>query len=94
MKRTALARKNSKSSVSSTSRPQAKAGFAICINNAQYPASLEVRKVYRVVTDREAAAHGLLRIVDESGEDYLYSKGYFIPVSLPKPVQRALTEIP
>jgi len=50
--------------------------------------------VYRVVTDKEAAAHGLLRIVDESGEDYLYPKGYFIPVSLPKPVQRALTEIP
>ena len=94
MKRRALARKNSKSNVSSMSRPQAKAGFAICIKNAEYPASLELRKVYRVFADKEAAAHGLLRIVDESGEDYLYPKGYFIPVSLPKPVQRAITQIP
>lgn len=76
------------------SRPQAKAAFAICINNAEYSASLEVRKVYRLLADKEAAALGLLRVVDESGEDYLYPKGYFIPVSLPKPVQRALTHIP
>jgi len=94
MKRTALARKNSKSNVSSMSRPQAKAGLAICIKNAEYRASLELRKVYQVLGDKEAAAHGLVRIVGESGEDYLYPKGYFIPVSLPKPVQRALTQIP
>ena len=76
------------------SRPQTKSGFAICINNAEYRASLEVRKVYRVLADKEAAANGLVRIVDESGEDYLYPKGCFIPVSLPKPVQRALIQIP
>jgi hypothetical protein len=93
MKRTGLAKKNSKSNVSSISRRQARTSFAICVNNAEYRASLELRKVYLVLADKEAATHSLLRIVDESGEDYLYPRNYFIPVSLPKPVQRALTQI-
>lgn len=64
--------------------------LVICIRNDEYPASLEVRKVYEVLPDPTAAAHHLLRIVDESGEDYLYPEDYFMPVELPQPVRAAL----
>ncbi len=64
--------------------------FVICVRNDGYRASLEVRKLYRVLADARAARHGLLRIVDESGEDYLYPAGCFISVSLPQRVERAL----
>ncbi|MDO8464732.1 MAG: hypothetical protein Q7S46_05700 [Gallionella sp.] len=53
--------------------------FVICIDNSKYPASLELRKIYRVLPDKDAQADGDLRIVDESGEDYLFSADYFIP---------------
>ena len=52
--------------------------FAICINNAGYPASLELRRRYPVVLDPDAEALGQIRIVDESGEDYLFPKEYFV----------------
>ncbi len=52
--------------------------FAICINNTEYPASLEMHKVYRVMPDTEAEKHGDLRIIDESGEDYLFPVDYFV----------------
>jgi len=64
--------------------------FAICMHNDDYPASLELRKIYRVVPDEPAARHRLVRIVDESGEDYLYPQTYFVPVKLPMTVQKAL----
>lgn len=48
-----------------------KARFAICVNNSEYPASLELHKIYRVIPDEDARKDGDLRIVDESGEDYL-----------------------
>ena len=64
--------------------------FAVCLQNDDYPASLEVRKLYRVVADRDAEAHGQLRVIDESGEDYLYPVGYFAAVELPAPVEAAL----
>ena len=64
--------------------------FAICIKNEDYPASLEVRKIYEVIPDAKAAKHGLVRIIDESGEDYLYPSDYFVPIELPKGVERAL----
>ena len=51
--------------------------FAICINNSNYPAALELHKVYRVVSDVDAEKDGDLRIIDESGEDYLYPADYF-----------------
>ena len=51
--------------------------FAICLNNEGYEASLEVGKVYRVLPDREAAAHGYIRMVDESGEDYAFDADRF-----------------
>jgi hypothetical protein len=64
--------------------------FAICIRNDDYPASLEVRKVYQVIPDPAATGHHLLRIIDESGEDYLYPEDYFVPIELPQPVRRAI----
>jgi hypothetical protein len=66
------------------------AQFAICIKNKAYPASLELRKLYPVIPDAAAAAHGQIRIVDESGEDYLYPEEYFVLVRLPQKVEEAL----
>jgi hypothetical protein len=64
--------------------------FAVCIDNSGYPASLELHKIYRVLRDEEAARDGDLRVVDESGEDYLYPAGHFLVVALPRAVERAL----
>jgi hypothetical protein len=64
--------------------------FVICIENKDCD-DLEKRKVYQVLPDDRAADEGYLRIVDESGEDYLYPKSYFIPVELPQEIQDALT---
>ncbi len=64
--------------------------LVICIRNDEYPASLEVRKVYEVLPDAQAAEHHLVRIIDESGEDFLYPEDYFMPVDLPQPIRAAL----
>jgi len=64
--------------------------FAVCVNNADYPASLELHKIYRVSPDEDAAADGDLRIVDESGEDYLYPADWFVLVELPQAVEESL----
>lgn len=64
--------------------------FVICIANTDYPAALEVRKIYQVLPDADAAQHQYLRVIDESGEDYLYPAAYFVPIDLPQPVQEAL----
>lgn len=64
--------------------------FVVCIDNSEYPASLEQRKIYQVLPDEQAAQHSLVRVVDESGEDYLYSTEYFLAVDLPQPLQKAL----
>ncbi len=58
--------------------------FAVCVKNEDYPASLEVRKIYEVIPDAKATKHGLVRIVDESGEDYLYPADYFVPIQIPQ----------
>ena len=60
--------------------------FVICIKNEDYPASLEVRKVYRLIPDPDAAKNHLLRVIDESGEDYLYPADYFAPIDLQQEV--------
>lgn len=65
--------------------------FAVCLNNAEYPASLEIRKLYPVLDDAEAEAEGLIRIIDESGGDYLYPASMFEKLTLPDGVLRALT---
>ncbi len=64
--------------------------FAICVQNEGYPASLELWKVYRVLPDEKAAKHQLIRVVDESGEDYLYPESWFSPVKLPQAVEKAI----
>ena len=64
--------------------------FVVCIRNKQYPASLELRKLYQVLPDQAAAKHGQVRVIDESGEDYLYPEGYFIAVELPQSAERAV----
>ena len=64
--------------------------FVICIDNNDYAASLELRKVYELVKDPEAEKEGFFRIIDESGEDYLYGAERFVKVSLPKDVKAAV----
>jgi hypothetical protein len=65
-------------------------GFAVCIASGGYAAALEVRKLYPVLKDEEAAANDLIRVIDESGEDYLYPAGLFRKVALPADLQRTL----
>jgi hypothetical protein len=55
--------------------------FAFCVNNSDYPASLELHKIYRLLPDDDAAQDGDVRAIDESGEDYLYPAEYFIPIA-------------
>lgn len=65
--------------------------FVICIKNQGYAASLEIRKLYAAVPDAKLEKRGLLRVVDESGEDYVYPASLFIAAQLPQRVQRAIT---
>ncbi len=64
--------------------------FAVCVDNADYEASLIVRKIYEVLPDGEAAKDDMLRVIDESGEDYLYPRSQFILIEWPVEVERAL----
>jgi hypothetical protein len=82
-----LARKNTKSSGLSTN---AAARFVLCVRNRDYPASLELRKVYRLLKDEQASRHRQVRVIDESGEDYLYPEEYFVPIKLPQAAERAV----
>ena len=70
----------------------AKIRFAVCVNNDGYPASLELHKIYCVLPDEGVEADGDLRIVDESGEDYLYPAQRFILVELPQAVEKSLLQ--
>lgn len=73
----------------SAARPRTKT-LVVCIKNDGYRASLEVRKIYVALRDEGASRHALIRVVDESGEDYLYPKVFFRSVELPKPIVRAV----
>jgi hypothetical protein len=64
--------------------------LVVCVENEGYAASLEKRKLYVALRDPSADKHGLIRIVDESGDDYLYPKIFFRPVALPQSVKRAV----
>lgn len=64
--------------------------FGLCLNNEGYAASLEVGKVYRVIQDDEAASHGYIRLIDESGEDYAYIVSRFHLIQLPISVEKKL----
>jgi hypothetical protein len=62
----------------------------VCVKNTDYPASLELRKLYQIVADAEAAHHHQLRVIDESGEDYLYPEEYFVAIQLPQAAEKAV----
>ncbi|MDI6794959.1 MAG: hypothetical protein QME81_19175 [bacterium] len=64
--------------------------FVVCLNNEGYKASLEVGKLYCVIPDEEAEAHGYIRVADESGEDYAFASNRFHPVRLPVAVEETL----
>jgi hypothetical protein len=66
------------------------AEFVVCLRNDGYIASLEVHKIYRILPDPEAEKDGDLRIVDESGEDYLYPKDWFVLIEVPEAVEASL----
>jgi hypothetical protein len=68
-----------------------KKNIVVCVKNDGYPASLEPRKIYRFNPDDEAGSVDFLRVVDESGEDYLYPEGYILFVDLPQPVIEKLS---
>ncbi len=64
--------------------------YVICVKNRNFRASLEIRKIYRRLPDATADRHGLVRVVDESGEDYLYPADYFVAIRLPQAVAKAI----
>ena len=67
--------------------------FVVCVKNDHYPASLELFKIYRLIPDARAEEHGMLRVIDESGEDYLYPADYFVLIELPEAVERAIESV-
>jgi hypothetical protein len=71
-------------------RPDSAESFVLCVDNGGYPESLEVRKVYAVLPDKRAAANDYVRVIDETGEDYLYPAKYFVPIQLPPEVAKIL----
>ena len=104
----ALAKKNSSSKSRSVAKPRSQASragskktapsqhhssFAVCVRNDEYEASLELRKLYAVLEDAFGAEHGMIRVIDESGEDYLFPNEYFVRVSLPQAVEKQLRKI-
>ena len=64
--------------------------FVVCLRNKGYEVSLERRKIYQVLADPEAAKLKQIRVIDESGEDYLYPQNFFAPIELPQPLRRAV----
>jgi hypothetical protein len=67
--------------------------FVICIHNGEYAGTLELRKVYEVLEDAAAAKRHYARVIDESGEDYLYPESWFVPVAVPANVEELLHEL-
>ena len=89
----ASAKRNSKLNASSSrtvARCHAEPRFVICIQNKDYEASLRVRRIYRALPDERATSHKYVRVIDESGEDYLYPRSYFMAIKFPKAVKKAL----
>ncbi len=66
--------------------------YVICIKNDEYDVDLSLGKVYRVIADHVGEARGFVRIVDESGEDYLYPSDFFLPIAVSKTIQKALAK--
>jgi len=66
--------------------------LVVCIDNSGYEVSLERRKIYVALPDAGAAKLGQIRVIDESGEDYLYPEEYFVAIALPQPIRRAVLQ--
>jgi len=66
--------------------------LVICVKNEGYSVSLERRKLYVALPDAKAAEHGQLRVIDESGEDYLYPREFFVAIELPQPLRRRVLQ--
>ena len=91
MKRMASAGKSSRrSDTSSRSRKARDRRFVVCVRSTGYEASLEQNKIYVALSDQEAERHGQLRVVDESGEDYLFSADRFVTIEVPAAVRASL----
>ena len=75
-----------------TSTPAHQPEYVVCVDNADYPVSLELHKIYRTLLDDDAVRSGDLRIVDESGEDYLFPASSFVEISLPERVRSSLQQ--
>ncbi|MCP5095899.1 MAG: hypothetical protein GY943_10125 [Chloroflexi bacterium] len=74
-------------------KQSSKIKFVICIDNSEFPVSLEIFKVYRQLPDADAEQDGDIRIIDESGEDYLYSSRFFVTIQVPQTVKDAYVQI-
>lgn len=66
--------------------------YVVCVRNTGYGASLELCKIYRMIPDATAAAQGLVRVIDESGEDYLYPAAYFVEIKVPAAVEKVFSQ--
>jgi len=67
--------------------------FAVCVRNEGHEESLEVRKIYEVLNDSLGDSHGMIRVIDEEGEDYLYPKRWFVPIELPRNLEEVILEL-
>lgn len=65
--------------------------FLLCVEDGGHPVSLEARKVYRAITDADAESHGLVRVVDESGEDYLFPSTLFVRIQVPQEAEKVFS---
>jgi Ca2+-binding EF-hand superfamily protein len=68
--------------------------FVLCVKNEGFAASLELRKIYQSIPDAEAESHRMIRVIDESGEDYLFPASFFVPIELPLAARKALAGAP
>lgn len=66
--------------------------YAICVKNRGYSAALEIRKVYRLLEDSAAQGRGLVRVIDESGEDYVYPEGFFVRIEIPREAAKVFSK--
>jgi len=71
---------------------QPKTYYVVCIKNENYPASLELLKIYQAIVDEQAAEDQLVRVIDESGEDYMYPVDCFVSIELPQAVAQAFAQ--
>lgn len=74
-------------------RKQTISQYVVCIDNTGYAASLELHKIYRTLPDKAALVDGDIRVIDESGEDYLYSQERFVPIRVPAAVKNSFVHV-